>query len=73
MYEALGAPEVCIHLAWRDGFVHNSQNHLGDLSSHYKLLTSLVDDGLKQLVVMGTMHEVGYYEGAVSEDTPCNP
>ena len=73
IYEILGAPEVCIHLAWRDGFVHNSQNHLGDLSSHYKLLTTLVDSGLKQMVVMGTMHEIGYYEGAISEDTPCNP
>lgn len=73
IYETLGAPEVCIHLAWRDGFVHNSQNHIGDLSSHYKLLTKLIDDGLKQLIVMGTMHEVGYHEGVITENTPCNP
>ena len=73
IYETLGAPEVYIHLAWRDGFVHNSQNHIGDLSSHYKLLTKLIDDGLKQLIVMGTMHEVGYHEGVITENTPCNP
>lgn len=73
IYERLGSPDACVHMAWRDGFVHNSQNHLGDLSSHYKFLTALVDTGLKQLVVMGTMHEVGYYEGSISENTPCNP
>ena len=73
IYEKLGSPDACVHMAWRDGFVHNSQNHLGDLSSHYKFLTALVDKGVKQLVVMGTMHEVGYYEGAISENTPCNP
>ena len=62
-FERLGSPDVCIHLAWRDGFVHNSPNHIGDLSSHYKFLTSMVDGGLKHLAVMGTMHEVGYRYG----------
>ena len=73
VYEQLQHPDVCIHLAWRDGFVHNSKNHLGDLSSHFKFLTAMIDGGLKQLVVMGTMHEVGYYEGAIDETTPCHP
>ena len=73
VYEQLQHPDVCIHLAWRDGFVHNSKNHLGDLSAHFKFLTALIDGGLKQLVVMGTMHEVGYYEGAIDETTPCHP
>ena len=73
IYEQLNRPDVCIHLAWRDGFVHNSKNHLGDLSAHFKFLTSLIDGGLKHLLVMGTMHEVGYYEGAIGEHTPCNP
>lgn len=26
-----------------------------------------------QLAVMGTMHEVGYWEGTIDENTPCNP
>ena len=73
IYERLNRPDVCIHLAWRDGFVHNSKNHLGDLSAHFKFLTSMIDGGLKHLVVMGTMHEVGYHEGAIDEHTPCNP
>lgn len=73
IFNVTGCPDVCIHLAWRDGFVHNSKNHLGDLSGHFRFLTSMIDGGLKHLVVMGTMHEVGYYEGAIDENTPCNP
>lgn len=73
VYEQVGYPDVCIHLAWRDGFVHNSLNHIGDLSAHFNFLTAMMDGGLKHLVVMGTMHEVGYYEGAINENTSCNP
>lgn len=36
IYSEMGNPDVCLHMAWRDGFVHNSNNHIGDLSSHYK-------------------------------------
>ena len=46
---------------------------MGDMSAHYKFLTAMIDGGLKQLAVMGTMHEVGYWEGAINENTPCNP
>lgn len=73
IFTRLGSPDVCIHLAWRDGFQHNSPNHLGDLSSHYRFLYSMIEGGLKHLVVMGSMHEVGYWEGAINDDTPCNP
>ena len=73
IFERLGSPDMCIHMAWRDGFVHNSPSHIGDLSAHYKFLTAMIDGGLKHLAVMGTMHEVGYWEGAIDENTPCNP
>lgn len=73
LFEQLGSPDVCLHMAWRNGFVHNSPTQLGDFSAHYKFLTALIDGGLKQLAVMGSMHEVGYWEGAIDENTPCNP
>lgn len=73
VYEQLGSPDVCLHMAWRNGFVHNAPTQIGDLSAHYKFLTAMIDGGLKQLAVMGTMHEVGYWEGAIDENTPCNP
>ena len=73
VYELLGSPDVCLHMAWRNGFVHNAPTQIGDLSAHYKFLTAMIDGGLKQLAVMGTMHEIGYWEGAIDENTPCNP
>lgn len=73
IYEFFGSSDVCIHMAWRNGFVHNAPTQMGDLSAHYKFLTAMIDGGLKQLAVMGTMHEIGYWEGAIDENTPCNP
>lgn len=72
-FEYFEEPDVCLDMAWRDGFVHNSDKHMGDLSSHYYFAKNIIDNGLKQYASMGTMHEVGYWEGAVDEDTPCNP
>ena len=34
---------------------------------------NLIDNGLPIIACMGTMHEVGYHEGAIDENTPCNP
>lgn len=73
IFELFGAPDVCLHMAWRNGFVHNAPSHMEDLSYHFKFITSLIKGGLKQIAIMGTMHEVGYWEGAIDETTPCNP
>lgn len=73
IFECLGSPDVCLHMAWRNGFIHNAPTHIGDLSAHYKFMTAMIEGGLKHLAVMGTMHEVGYWEGAIDEKTPCNP
>ncbi len=69
----MGSPDVCLHMAWRDGFIHNSEKHIEDLDSHYKFISNMMKGGLKQIAVMGSMHEVGYYEGAIDENTPTNP
>ena len=73
VFEAVGSPDVCLHMAWRNGFVHNAPTQMGDLSSHIAFLNAMIDGGLKQLAVMGSMHEVGSWEGAIDENTPCNP
>lgn len=73
LFNTFGCPDVCIHLAWRDGFSHNSDSHMNFLSSHYEFIKNMIDSGLKHLVVMGSMHEIGYHEGMVDENTPCNP
>lgn len=66
-------PDVLLHLAWRNGFVHNDTAHLDDLPKHYRFLKAAAEAGIPRIVGMGTMHEVGYYEGMVDEFTPCNP
>ena len=71
--EYYGRPDALLHLAWRDGFVHNSPNHLGDLNRHYEFLKRMIDAGCADVSVMGTMHEIGFFEGSIDEDTPCRP
>lgn len=44
-----------------------------DLPSHYLFIKNLLEGGLKHIAVMGTMHEVGFFEGSIKEDTPTNP
>lgn len=73
VYEKLGCPDVCVHMAWKDGFVHNSAAHMRYLSDHFNFLKRMVDGGCKNISVMGSMHEIGFYEGKVDENTPCNP
>lgn len=73
MKELVKDVDVCIHMAWRNGFVHNADSHIQELWGHYFFLKNLVSWGIGQLVVMGTMHEIGYWEGAIDENTPSNP
>lgn len=73
IYKELNFPDLCVHLAWQDGFVHNSPKHIENLSKHFMFLKNLIDAGCRKIAVMGTMHEVGYWEGKIDENTPCNP
>lgn len=73
IFEQMDRPDICIHLAWRDGFVHNSDAHIVDLPKHYLFIKNMLKGGLKQISVMGSMHEIGYWEGEIGEKTPTNP
>lgn len=72
-FEYFGKPDVLLHLAWRDGFVHNSDAHLADLPKHYLFIKSMMDNGIKRISAMGSMHEIGFFEGSINENTPCHP
>ena len=72
-YKFFGEPDVLLHLAWRDGFVHYSDAHIDDLPKHYKFIKEMASSGVKQIAVMGSMHEIGFYEGSINESTPCHP
>jgi dTDP-6-deoxy-L-talose 4-dehydrogenase (NAD+) len=73
VYKTTGRPDAVVHLAWKDGFVHNSDAHMAYLSDHFRFCAKISASGVQTLAVMGSMHEVGYWEGAVDESTPCNP
>ena len=73
IYNLAGQPDCLIHLAWRNGFQHNAQTHLQDLPHHFDFLKKMVEAGCKKLSVMGSMHEVGYWEGAITAEAPTNP
>ena len=73
LFDKMGRPDACIHMAWRNGFQHNAETHITDLPNHYLFLKNMMEGGLKQVAVMGTMHEIGYWEGAITENTPANP
>lgn len=69
----LGALDVVLHLAWSDGFNHNTVAHLEALPSHIRFVRETGLAGIPQFVGMGTMHEVGYWEGMIGENTPAAP
>lgn len=65
--------DTCLHLAWRNGFNHFANSHIDDLPGHFRFISSILEAGLKHIAVQGTMHEVGYWEGKIDENTPTNP
>lgn len=72
-YEYFDKPDVLLHLAWRDGFVHYSNAHIDDLPKHYSFINKMVEAGCKHIAAMGSMHEIGFFEGSINENTPCHP
>lgn len=72
-YTYFKEPDCAVHLAWRNGFIHQAISHMDDLPMHYRFIDRLLKGGLKQLAVLGTMHEIGFHEGCIDETTPTNP
>jgi len=72
-YEYFGQPDVIFHMAWRNGFIHNDPSHVMDLPKHYLFLKKMIDGGVKRVAVMGSMHEIGFFEGSIKADTPTHP
>lgn len=72
-YEYFEHPDILVHLAWRDGFVHYSEAHIIDLPKHYLFIKNMINGGVGRVSVMGSMHEIGFFEGSINETTPCHP
>ena len=73
-FELFGKPDAVLHLAW-GGLPNYMDNcHLEvELPMQSKFLATLIDSGLKKLVVTGTCYEYGISSGALSEDQETNP
>lgn len=69
----VGPVDACLHLAWEAGFVHNAPVHMLRLSDHVRFLDAVAAAGVPQIAALGSMHEIGYHHGAITEDTPTNP
>ncbi|MBO5623814.1 MAG: NAD(P)-dependent oxidoreductase, partial [Butyrivibrio sp.] len=72
-YSYYNNPDVLLHLAWRNGFDHNNKSHIFELPYHFQFIEKMADTNIKRIAVMGTMHEIGFYEGSIKEFTPANP
>lgn len=72
-YEYFGEPDALLHLAWRDGFIHYSDTHIKELPKHYDFISSFCKSNVKTIAIMGSMHEIGFFEGSINENTPCKP
>lgn len=62
-----------LDLAWRDGFVHYADSHIGDIPKHYSFIKKMAESGIRQICGMGSMHEIGFVEGSINENIPCHP
>lgn len=72
-YAFFDNPDILLHLAWQDGFIHYSDSHINQLPNHYAFIKKMASSDIKTIAVMGSMHEVGFYEGSIDELTPCHP
>ena len=73
LFERAGQIDTVVHLAWEKGFVHNDPVHIARLPDHLRFFEAAIAAGVTHLVGLGTMHEVGYFEGPIDEFTPTSP
>lgn len=73
-YEAMGRPDILIHLAWSGLPNYQSSHHVEtELPVQLAFLSSCVRNGLKRLVVTGTCYEYGLASGELAENAPTRP
>ena len=66
-------PDIYVNLACKDVAVHNSLWHINSIPLVLDLFKSFIDNGTKRVITVGSMHDVGYFEGMVTEDVIPNP
>jgi len=73
-FERLGCPDMLIHLAWNGLPNYKSLHHFeSELPRQYHFLKTMLEAGLKSLLVTGTCFEYGMQSGALTEHLPALP
>jgi len=73
-FELLGFPDTVIHLAWGGLPNHLDSWHVDtELPRQLQFLISLLNGGLKKLLIAGTCYEYGLVHGAISETDETKP
>jgi len=74
IYQALGSPDVLIHLAWGGLPNYKSLLHVTkELFIQFDFLRNMIEAGLPKLVVSGTCFEYGMQSGPLTENTTVKP
>lgn len=73
-FDALGRPDVLIHLAWGGLPNYSSSHHFeAELPSNYRFLKGLVEQGLRSILCVGTCFEYGMRNGMLEESLVASP
>lgn len=64
--------DLLIHFAWEKKNYSKSKN-LDEAKKHLKFLKTIVDSGVKNIVVAGSCFEYGKKNGSLKEESTCNP
>lgn len=74
LYSYFKKPDALIHLAWEKLDEYKNVAHTSSiLENHQKFLSNLIDNGLKDLTVVGTCYEYGLQEGILKENMDSKP
>lgn len=74
LYSYFGKPDLVIHLAWEKLDQYKTDEHTGRiLDDHKHFVSNLIENGLKDVTVVGTCYEYGLQEGMLSEDMQSKP
>ena len=64
--------DLLIHFAWKKKDYSKSKN-LDEAKKHLKFLKTIVDSGVKNIVVAGSCFEYGKKNGSLKEESTCKP
>ncbi len=74
LFEYFKKPDLVIHLSWKNLPNYNEQFHIDEnLRYNFLFLSKLIDQGLKNITVVGTCLEYGLKEGELKESDIVNP